>query len=97
MCHGKLGNVVFILTVFHHCDVVCIWRHKKLQNHVNRDRGPDCSGTPPTPPYMRVRIRRLSTSFKSSRYRQDSSHWIGESAGIDGPPFGGVASDDASI
>jgi hypothetical protein len=33
-------------------------------------------GTPPTPPYMRVRIRRLSTSFKSTRCRDDSSHWI---------------------
>ena len=32
--------------------------------------------TPPTPPYMRVRIRRLKTSFKSLRCRQDSSHWI---------------------
>ena len=26
---------------------------------MNRDRGPDCSGTPPTPPSMRVRTRRF--------------------------------------
>ena len=32
--------------------------------------------TPPTPPYMRGRIRRLKTSFKALRCRQDSSHWI---------------------
>ena len=25
----------------------------------DRDRGPDCSGTPPTPPSMRVRTRRF--------------------------------------
>lgn len=31
----------------------------------DRDRGPGCPGAPPTPPGMRVRTRRLSTSFKT--------------------------------
>ena len=31
----------------------------------DRDRGPGCPGAPPTPPGMRVRTRRLSTSFKA--------------------------------
>ena len=29
-------------------------------NHRYRDRGPDCSGAPPTPPGMRVRTRRFN-------------------------------------
>ena len=31
-----------------------------VTNH-NRERGPDCSGASPTPPEMRVRIRRFNS------------------------------------
>ena len=45
----------------------------------NRDRGA-LLRTPPTPPSMRVRTRRLSTSFKTPRCRKASSHWITSNA-----------------
>ena len=54
---------------------------KAFAQHLGQNRvRTSLSGPLPTPPYMRVRIRRLRTSFKSSRCREDSSRWIVGSA-----------------
>jgi len=55
---------------------------KNSQNKTNQDRGPDCSGAPPTPPSMRVRPRwfnaqecgggSISRSESSARSHRDS-------------------------
>ena len=54
------GTAVFS-TPNHHDSASPNWQ----QLTSDRDRGPGCPGAPPTPPGMRVRTRRLSTSFRT--------------------------------